>query len=138
MAAAVGRIKLDGGRQLRAALAKAEGALDDLADVNKRVAGIVADRARETAPVGDPADGNIRDTVRPAGSKTAAIVRAGFAKRSPYGMPLHWGHRTDSGTVVPAQPWVAAAAQDTAPRWTQLYESELERIVATVERTATP
>lgn len=133
---AVGRVRLDGGPRLRRTLKAAHGQLDDLKAVHLKVAELVADRARDTAPVGPPPD-HIRDTIRAAGTASAAIVRAGKA-RLPYAMPLHWGHREPNGTIVRAQPWISVAAQDTADRWIPMYETDLQRICDTVEGTTTP
>jgi hypothetical protein len=134
--APVGRIRVEGGPRLRATLKAAGQQLQDLTALHKRVAEVVADRARGTAPVGPPPT-HVRDTVRAAGTKAAAIVRAGKA-RVPYAMPLHWGHKTPTGRLVKAQPWIAQAAQDTAPAWTHLYETELQKITDSVEGTTTP
>lgn len=132
----VGRLHLTGAGPLRAALKRAAGDVQDLKDAHLRVARLVADRATETAPLG-PAPGHIRDTVRAAGTARAAIVRAGRARLG-YAMSLHWGHRTPGGGLVPAQPWIATAAADLAPRWTEFYLTDIRKIVDTVERTTTP
>lgn len=142
----VGRLKLEGGPRLRATLKAAAGQLEDLAALNKRVAELVAREARTTAPVG-PAPVHVRDTVRAAGTKTAAIVRAGNAKKGArgvsYAMAVHWGYQTRPDKngrrdVVKARPWIAQAAQHTAPRWTAMYLQELQTIVDSVEGTTTP
>jgi hypothetical protein len=141
-----GRIKLEGGPRLRATLKSAAGKLEDLAALNKRVADLVADEARRTAPVGPPAV-HVRDTIRTSGTKTAAIVRAGNNKKGPrgvaYAMAVHWGYqsrpdRDGAREVVKARPWISQAAQDLAPRWTALYVDQLQTIVDSVEGTTTP
>lgn len=121
---------------MRATLKAAGDQLADLQALHKRVAGVVEERAKDTAPVGPPPV-HVRDTIRAAGTKAAAIVRAGKA-RVAYAMPLHWGHRTHTGHIVKAQPWISQAAQDTQPAWTDLYLTELQRICDTVEGTTTP
>ena len=135
--AATGRLRVDGARELRAALKAAGRGVQDLKDVNREAAEIVADRARATAPEG-PAPLHIRDTIRAAGTQSDAVVRVGNA-RMPYGKPLHWGHKT-FGTARPvaAQPWVYLAAKDTSDRWLPRYLDHLDRIVRSVEGPTTP
>lgn len=141
-----GRIKLEGGPRLRATLKAAAGKLEDLAALNLDVAELVAKEARKTAPVGPPSI-HVRDTIRAAGTKTAAIIRAGNGKSGAkgvgYAMPLHWGYqrrpdRTGHREVVKADPWISQAAQDLAPRWTSMYEDRLQQIIDSVEGTTTP
>jgi hypothetical protein len=140
----VGRLRVEGGAKLRATLKAAGRQLDELVELHTRIAELVADRARDTAPEG-PAPVHVRDTIRASGTKSAAIVRAGNnrkgAKGAGYAMPLHWGHRRPEkygGAVVKAQPWISTAAQDLAPRWTSMYQHEVQRILDTVEGTTTP
>jgi hypothetical protein len=141
-----GRIKLVGGPRLRATLKAAAGKLEDLAALNLDVAELVAAEARTTAPEGPPSI-HVRDTIRAAGTKTAAIVRAGNAKRGAkgvgYAMAVHWGHKrapdsTGHRELVRPNPWISQAAQDLAPRWTSMYEDRLQEIIRSVEGTTTP
>ena len=136
--AGVGRLRLDGARELRASLKRAERGVQDLKDANLEAAEVVAARARQTAPVG-PAPVHIKDTIRAAGTQSAAIVRVGRAK-APYGKPLHWGHKTAGLTPhkIAAQPWVYEAAKDTTSRWLPKYLQHLQTIVNSVEGTTTP
>lgn len=133
-----GRLRVDGARELRASLKAAGRGVQDLKDANREAAEVVAARARRTAPVG-PAPLHIADTIRAAGTQSAAIVRVGTA-RMPYGKPLHWGHRTGgrTPTTVAAQPWVYQAAVDTADRWLPKYLQHVDRIIRSVEGTSTP
>jgi hypothetical protein len=141
-----GRIKLEGGPRLRATLKRAQGKLEDLADLNKDVAELVAGRAKDTAPVGPPSV-HVRDTIRASGTKTAAIVRAGNNRRGPggvgYAMARHWGYQrapdaSGNRELVRGDPWISEAAQDLAPRWVPMYEKRLQTIIDTVEGTTTP
>ena len=62
--------------------------LEDLKTLNLDVATMVAERAKDIVP---RRTGNLADTIRPAGTKTAGRVRAGF-KRVPYAGVIHLGH----------------------------------------------
>lgn len=138
MTEGVGRLRLDGARELRASLKAAGTGVQDLKDANKDAADVVAARAITTAPVGPP-PAHIKDTIRAAGTQAAAIVRVG-RKSTPYGKSLHWGHKT-IGTnphKIPAQPWVYQAAKDTSSRWLPAYEQHIARILRSVEGTTTP
>jgi hypothetical protein len=61
--------------------------LEDLKALNLDVATLVSDRAKDIVP---RRTGNLADTIRPAGTKTAGRVRAGF-KRVPYAGVIHFG-----------------------------------------------
>jgi hypothetical protein len=50
----------------------------------------------------------------------------------PYAGPIHWGW---PDRHIPAQPWIAAAAQDTQSQWLSEYQDALDQIIATIERT---
>lgn len=139
-----GRLRVEGGPRLRATLKAAGRQLEELVELHRRIAELVADRARDTAPVGPPSV-HLRDTIRASGTKAAAIVRAGNARSGRagvgYALAVHWGHRRPEklgGAVVKAQPWISTAAQELAPRWTSLYADEVQRILDTVEGTTTP
>jgi hypothetical protein len=134
-----GGIRLEGGPRLRRTLQAAGRQLDDLKDLHKRVAELVAGRAKTTAPEGPPSV-HVADTIRAAGTKSAAIIRAGKA-RVGYAKAVHWGHRRAErigGGVVAARPWITEAAQDLQPRWESFYVSELQSICDSVEGTTTP
>lgn len=123
MAQAIARV--DGARQLRATMKAAGVDLSDLTAVNKQTAAMVSAAAGRQAP---RRSGALAATVRPAGTRTAAIVRAGtasvrYAQVIEYGWP---GHN------IVAQPYVVAAAHDTEPAWTSYYEQQIEKIIATI------
>jgi hypothetical protein len=133
MSDGVGRLRVQGAANLRRTLKAAAGSVQDLKDVHKDVADLVAGRARITAPVGPPPD-HIRDTIRGAGTATAAIVRVGRA-RTPYGRPLHWGAPRRH---IKAQPWIYDAAKDLSDRWVPMYLHRVEKIIDSVEGTTAP
>lgn len=117
------QLEVRGARRLRATLRAAGDDLSDLRDVHRSVAGLVAGA---TAP--PRRTGRLAATVRPAGTKTAAVVRAGFAT-VPYAGPIHWGWPARG---ITAQPFLSDAATATEPAWQAVYFAELERIIANV------
>jgi hypothetical protein len=124
-------LEVDGARQLRASLKRAGLSVQDLKDAHRQVAELVAAKAVPDAP---RRTGRLASTVRPAGTQSAAIVRAGSA-RVPYAGPIHWGHPSRG---IAAQPWLAEAAEDTQDTWETTYLKALEAIIETVEGTTTP
>jgi len=81
-------IKATGVKELRRELRRMGDDLEDLKALNLDVATLVSDRAKDIVP---RRTGNLADTIRPAGTKTAGRVRAGF-KRVPYAGVIHFGH----------------------------------------------
>ena len=81
-------IKATGVKDLRRELRRMGDDLEDLKTLNLDVATLVSDRAKDLVP---RRTGNLADTIRPAGTKTAGRVRAGF-KRVPYAGVIHFGH----------------------------------------------
>ena len=81
-------IKATGVKELRRELRRMGDDLEDLKTLNLDVATMVAERAKDIVP---RRTGNLADTIRPAGTKTAGRVRAGF-KRVPYAGGIHFGH----------------------------------------------
>ena len=80
-------IKATGVKELRRELRRMGDDLEDLKELNLEVATLVSDRAKDIVP---RRTGNLADTIRPAGTKTAGRVRAGF-KRVPYAGVIHFG-----------------------------------------------
>ena len=80
-------IKIRGAKELRRELRKMGDDMQDLKELNLTVATMVAERAKDIVP---RRTGNLADTIRPAGTKTAGRVRAGF-KRVPYAGVIHFG-----------------------------------------------
>lgn len=118
-------VRVEGARQLRTSLRAAGSDLSDLKDVNARTAAKVSAVAAPRAPV---RTGALAATIRPAGTKTAAIVRAGRAS-VPYAAVIEFGW---PGHHIAAQPYVTSAAQDTEPEWTGYYQQEIDRLLSTV------
>jgi hypothetical protein len=115
-------VRVDGARQLRATMKAAGEDLSDLKDVNARTAAKVAAVAVPRVP---RRTGTLAATVRPAGTKTAAIVRAGKAS-VPYGPIIEFGWPDHN---IAAQPYIVSTAHDTEPEWTTFYEQEIAKIL---------
>lgn len=124
-------LEVDGARQLRRTLKDAGVSVQDLKDAHREVAELVAQRAAPNAP---RRTGRLADSVRPAGTQSAAIVRAGRAAL-PYAGPIHWGWPAHH---ITAQPWIAEAAETSQNTWEHLYLQAIEHIIRTVEGTTTP
>lgn len=117
---------------LRATLKAAEDDLATLKGVHASVAGVVAGRAKQLAP---KVTGTMAGTVRPAGTKTAAVVRAGF-KRTPYAGPNNWGWPDGAAGIKGAfggDHWMTEAAKQTEPQWLQIYLSEVNKAISKVK-----
>ena len=80
-------IKATGVKELRRELRRMGDDLEDLKTLNLTVASMVAERAKDIVP---RRTGNLADTIRPSGTKTAGRVRSGF-KRVPYAGVIHFG-----------------------------------------------
>jgi hypothetical protein len=113
---------------LRRTLRAAGDDLSDLKRAHAEAAGIVTPVATAKAP---RRSGRLASTVRGAGTKTAALIRAGFAA-VPYAGVQEWGWPAHS---IAAQPFVVPAAQETEPTWLGAYESEVDRILGQVKGT---
>jgi hypothetical protein len=124
-------LQVDGARKLRATLKRAGISVQDLKDAHRQVAEMVAARSAPRAP---RRTGRLAGTVRPAGTQSAAIIRAGRAS-VPYAGPIHWGSPKQH---IPAQPWLYETAADTQDTWESTYLKAIEAIIATVEGTTTP
>lgn len=117
---------------LRATLKLAENDLENLKTIHSRVAAVVEGRARQLAP---KITGTLASTIRSSGTKTAAVVRAGY-KRSPYAGPNNWGWPAAAGGIkgsFAGEHWITTAAKQTEPAWLALYLSEVNKAIAKVK-----
>ncbi|WP_246817189.1 hypothetical protein [Corynebacterium sp. HMSC06C06] len=117
-------VRVDGARELRRALKQAGLDLkDDIKDAHKSVANTVISRARTLVPVAPTSmtsatPGLLRDSLRAAGTQTAAIARGG-KKKVPYANPIHWGwHRRNIKPTL----FLTRAASETEPTWVKEYK----------------
>lgn len=117
-------IEVRGARELRRTLRRAGADMSELNRVHKEAAALV--EAATRAPV---RTGRLQTTVRSAGTRTAGIVRAGYAS-VPYAGPIHWGWPSRG---IRANPFISEAAQRTEPTWFGLYEREIERLLDSIQ-----
>ena len=115
-------VKVEGGRQFRSTLKRAEIGLDDLKSAHAKAAGIVVGYARPHTP---RRSGRLAESVRSTGTGTAAIIRAGFAS-VPYANPIHWGW---PARHIVATPWISRDARASEDVWRQVYEDAVSRLV---------
>ena len=130
-----GGITVDGARELRRTLKRAGVDVKELKATHKSSAQIVMTRAASLCPVApitmtSAVPGLLKDTLRAAGTQTAAIVRAGnnrtSAKGVPYAGPIHWGwHRRN----IKPNLFLTRAASETEPKWVESYWSHLHNIL---------
>lgn len=123
---AVQIVQVEGAAQLRATLRRAGDDLLDLKAAHGRVSAYVASQARSRAP---RVTGTLAGTIRSSGTKTQALVRAGF-KRVPYAGPIHWGWPKRN---IRANPFISDAATSTESRWIRQYELAVDGIVRKIE-----
>lgn len=117
-----GMVEIEGARRLRSTMRRAGLDLEDLKAAHARAAQIASNAAAARAPV---RSGTLAGTVRSSGTKTAGIVRAGFA-RVPYAGPIHWGWPARG---IPANTFITDAAQDTETVWLAIYEKAVESAI---------
>jgi hypothetical protein len=146
----VSGIQITGGRELRRALRKAEGHLDDLKQAHLKVARIVASAAKAAAPV---RSGKLAESVRPNAAQRYARVSIGnnrtTKKGIPYAGPIHWGWPTGSPKLpkkmrqikgrewfIEPNPFVIDAALATEPQWTRVYLGAIDEIVYKIGQSA--
>jgi hypothetical protein len=125
-------VKVEGGRELRKALAALDPKMDDLKDAHARVAKIVEQAARGNAP---RKSGRLANTIRGNRAKTRATVKAGGA-RVRYAGVIEWGWPKRH---IEARHYLVNAAHDTEPTWQRIYledvEHLLEQVAASTPRT---
>lgn len=146
----VSGIQITGGRELRRALRKAEGDLDDLKEAHLKVARIVAAAAKAAAPV---RSGKLAESIRPNAGQRYARVSVGNNRSTktgiPYAGPIHWGWPTGSPKLpkkmqqikgrewfIAPNPFVIDAAQATEPQWTRVYLGAIDEIVDKIGQSA--
>lgn len=121
-------VRVEGARELRRTLKAAGVNMKDLQKLNKEAANTVLPAAKALTPVGDPANGHIKSTLRTGATQRAGIIRAGN-KGKPYGGVQHYGWPARN---IEAQPWLAEAAKATEPQWVQTYFDGLMKIVNSI------
>jgi hypothetical protein len=118
-------VRVTGVRQLQSTLRRAGVDVGELKNANNRAAQLVAGVARPRSP---RKTGRLASTVRANRATGQAVILAGNAS-VPYAGPIHWGWPARN---IKAQPWIAAAAVSTEPRWVALYEADINRALSRV------
>lgn len=119
-------LEVIGAKQLRASLRRAGDDLEDMKATHATIGQLVAQAAQARVP---RRTGRLAATIRPSGTKTQAIVRAGF-QSVPYAGPIHWGWPARG---IRAQPYLTDAAKDTEPAWLEIYTRDVQGICDDVE-----
>lgn len=117
---------VEGARQLRRSLRQFGDDLQSMREAHQGAAEIAAHASSALAPA---RTGRLRGTIRAAGTKTAAVVRAGF-KRVPYAGPIHWGWAKRN---IAANPFISQGAQDSEGRWIRVYEDYIDQAMQKVK-----
>lgn len=119
-------IEVEGAAQLRRTLKAAGDDLGDLKAAHRAAAAVVAGAAARAAP---KRTGRLAGNIRPAGTKTAAIIRSGSAA-VPYANPIHWGWPAHN---IAAALYISGPAKQTESTWVALYQTEVKRIIGKVK-----
>ena len=130
-------VQIEGARELRRQLRKAEADLSDLKDLHRKIGEIVFYAARPNSPKGKrkpPASRNRRlhQTLRYYPTRTSVRVMAG-SKVVPYAMAIHWGRKVFPSQKSTYQHWIRQAAEKTEPEWTALFQAEIQKILDKIE-----
>lgn len=135
------RVNVENLREVRRALAALGADLSQLNDVNAMVADFIIGYAKSRAP---RRTGRLADTMRASRARSRVSILAGNAQ-TPYAGPIHWGWPTRPkggpkkglwGGPIEANPWISEAAAALEPSWSQLYATELQKLVNRAERRA--
>jgi hypothetical protein len=117
------KVEVEGASAFRkAATAAGKEAVDDLKKANKAAAEVVKAAAIPLAPV---LTGALRSSIRPAGTKTAGIVRAGKA-RIPWAPVVHWGW---AARGIEPRPFMLDALDRRRDEVTERYATQVAEIV---------
>lgn len=119
-------IRIEGQRELRKSLRQAGDDLEDLKAAHKAAAEVAAGGAKPHVP---RRTGRLAGTIRPGGTKTGAVIRAG-RKAVPYAGPIHWGWEARG---IEPQEFLADGAKDTEPQWVELFYKALNKSLKKVK-----
>lgn len=138
-------VEVQGARELRRQLKKAEGDLNELKDLHRAIGDIIFHAARPKTPRGTRNTRRSRrlyETLRYFPTRTSVRVMAG-SKIVPYSNAIHWGRKIFPSkrseyphkhpAPIAARPWITEAAQATEPEWTSLYQREVQKIIDKIE-----
>ena len=120
-----------GSRELRSQLKQIGDDSSDLRELNLDLAKLVSDTALTKVPV---RSGRLKRSVRPTGSKRAAVVKAGNNRKSgpsavPYAHPIHFGW---AARRIAPQPFLYDALDERRAEVLKKYTDEVRSIVKRV------
>lgn len=118
--------RTDDAKAVRKALRQHGDDLDDLKAIHLGSAEIVERQAEDVEVARET--GRLANSIRSAGTKTKAIVRAGYAS-VPWAGPVHWGHenRPQGGYVI-ADPFLTDAYEHRESEVIDHYETGLDEL----------
>jgi len=119
------RVEVEGLAELRRTMRRAAQDLGELKEVNAEAAEVILDSARRRVP---RRSGRLASTLRSSGTKSAAVVRAGF-KSVPYAPVVHFGWPEHG---IEPQPFLTDAVDDTEREWRDLYRRAIARIMGRI------
>lgn len=119
-------IEVEGRAELVRTMRQAGVDLSDLNRANRAAAEIVAPESAARTP---RRTGRLAATVRPAGTRTAAIVRVG-SRSVPYAGPIIFGWTAHN---IEPNPGPVEALEATESRWLPEYERAIDAILAKIK-----
>lgn len=135
------QVQIEGANELRALLRRLDSSKElqrGLRRAHKETSTLVAVRAKTLAPV---RTGNLAASIRPGGTQTAAVVRAGSAK-VPYAAAIHWGRRKGNvgsppgnhpgKNVVKGDQFLVRAGEQSESLALEIYEREMAALLRLV------
>lgn len=133
-------VRIEGARELRRTLRAAGDDLSDLKQAHGDAARIAATASAALAPRGKT--GNLKSSIRAAGTKTAGIIRAG-KKSVPYAHAVHWGrkywpnrmHARATPSKMDPQPFLSDGATGSEGQWIPIFERAVESALDKIKGT---
>lgn len=120
-------VRVEGAAQLRRTLKDASGDLiKGMTVTHREVSSLVVAQARPGAP---RRSGALAASLRPAGTQTKAVVRAG-SNAVPYAGPIHWGWAARN---IPANPFVVRVVDTSEQAITDTYLERVDEILSHVK-----
>lgn len=120
-------VTVEGATRLRRTMRRAGVDLKQLKETHRKVATFVQSSSRSSAPF---RTGRLVKSGRTGATQTAAVVRYGYAARTPYAPPIHWGWPKRG---IRAQPWVTTTAQRTEPTWVGMYMKTVDQLLDRIQ-----
>ena len=120
-------VEVKGLNKLTRALKKAGVEISDLKAANTRVGAVVAQAA---GPITPHRSGALAASIRPAQRQSGVVVRAGGG-RVKYAKFVEYGTKR-----MPPRSYLVRGMYESQPRWMDVYEGELQRVMEQVMSSA--